>query len=86
MTLSSSEISEMIKNKIPDAEIEIEDLRGDNNHYHAKIRSKEFRGLTKIEQHNYLFSLQKVCLVTKEQYLGTCTLETLQKSRLIEKA
>jgi len=55
MTLSSSEISEMIKNKIPDAEIEIEDLRGDNNHYHAKIRSKEFRGLTKIEQHKLVY-------------------------------
>tara|TARA_B100001115_G_scaffold150652_1_gene120044 strand:+ start:1661 stop:1891 length:231 start_codon:yes stop_codon:yes gene_type:complete len=56
MTLSSSEISEMIKNKIPDAEIEIEDLRGDNNHYHAKIRSKEFRGLTKIEQHKLVYN------------------------------
>ena len=56
MTLSSSEISEMIKNKIPDAEIEIEDLRGDNNHYHAKIKSKEFRGLTKIEQHKLVYN------------------------------
>tara|TARA_Y100000589_G_scaffold325269_1_gene362906 strand:+ start:295 stop:525 length:231 start_codon:yes stop_codon:yes gene_type:complete len=56
MTLSSSEISEMIKSKIPDAEIEIEDLRGDNNHYHAKIRSKEFRGLTKIEQHKLVYN------------------------------
>ena len=46
MTLSSKQISEMIKNKIPDAKIEIEDLRGDNNHYHAKISSKEFRGLS----------------------------------------
>ena len=33
MTLSATEIEEMIKKKIPDAVIEIEDLRGDNNHY-----------------------------------------------------
>ncbi len=56
MTLSSKQISEMIKNKIPDAKIEIEDLRGDNNHYHAKITSKEFRGLSKIDQHKLIYS------------------------------
>ena len=47
MTLSPEQITNMIKKNLPDAEIEIEDLR-DNNHYHAKIKSKSFKGLSKL--------------------------------------
>ena len=46
MTLSAQEITNLIK-KIPDAIIEINDIRGDNNHYHAKIISQKFKGLSK---------------------------------------
>ena len=55
MTLTPNQIVEMIKRDIPDAEIEIEDLRGDNNHYHAKINSKDFNGLSKINQHQLVY-------------------------------
>ena len=55
MTLSAEEISKLIKDKIPDAKIEIKDLRGDNNHYHAEIRSKKFKGLSKIQQHQLVY-------------------------------
>ena len=55
MTLSPEQIIEMIKKKLPDAEVEIKDLRGDNNHYHAKIKSKSFKGLSKIKQHQLVY-------------------------------
>ncbi len=55
MTLTAAQISELIKQKLPDASIEIEDLKGDNNHYHAKIRSSAFKGLTKIKQHKLVY-------------------------------
>ena len=55
MTLSATEIEEMIKKKIPDAVIEIEDLRGDNNHYYAIIKSSQFSGLSKIKQHKMVY-------------------------------
>ena len=45
MKLSSEDIVEMIKKKLPDAKVHIVDLRGDNDHYHATIESKEFKGL-----------------------------------------
>ena len=48
MKLSSNDIIEMIKKKLPDARIQIEDLRGDNNNYHATIESGEFKGLSKV--------------------------------------
>ena len=52
MTLTPNQIVEMIKKHIPDAEIEIEDLRGDNNHYHAKIKSKDFKVFQKLNNTN----------------------------------
>tara|TARA_E500000178_G_C16326035_1_gene446835 strand:- start:82 stop:312 length:231 start_codon:yes stop_codon:yes gene_type:complete len=56
MTLSAEEIKKLIKNKIPDAIIEIDDIKGDNNHYHAKIISKKFKGLSKLKQHKMVYA------------------------------
>jgi stress-induced morphogen len=59
MALSIEEINKLIKSSIPDADIEIKDLAGDNNHYSAKISSKIFNGISKIEQHKLVYkSLQ----------------------------
>jgi len=59
MALSIKEIRELITSSIPDAIIEIKDLVGDSNHYSAKISSKIFNGMSKIEQHKLVYkSLQ----------------------------
>ncbi len=59
MALSIETIKELITSSIPDASIEIKDLKGDNNHYAAKITSKVFNGKSKIEQHKIVYkSLQ----------------------------
>ena len=42
MGLKLEEIKILIKEALPDAEITIKDLAGDENHYSATIRSKEF--------------------------------------------
>jgi len=55
MSLSINEIKKLITGSIPDATIEIKDLVGDNNHYSAKISSKEFNGISKIEQHKLVY-------------------------------
>ena len=44
MSLKQEEIKSLIKESIPDAEIDIKDLAGDNNHYAATIKSKLFKG------------------------------------------
>ena len=51
MSLKLEEIKSLIKKAIPDAEITIQDLAGDENHYSATIKSKIFTGKSKIEQH-----------------------------------
>ena len=55
MTLTAIQIRELIQKKLPDASIEIEDIRGDNNHYHATIKSSAFKGLSKLNQHKLVY-------------------------------
>ena len=55
MALKIDEIESLIKKAIPDAEITIKDLAGDNNHYSATIKSKVFSGKSRIEQHKLVY-------------------------------
>ena len=59
MAILKNEIKRLILESIPDADIEIEDLMGDNNHYSAKISSTIFNGKTKIEQHKLVYKSLK---------------------------
>ena len=59
MALKIEEIKNLITESIPDAAIEIKDLRGDNNHYSAKIISTKFNGISKIEQHKLVYKSLK---------------------------
>ena len=55
MSLKMEEVESLIKKGIPDADISIKDLAGDENHYSATIKSKEFKGKTKIQQHKLVY-------------------------------
>ena len=59
MALKIEEIKSLIKESLPDAEIIIKDLAGDENHYSATIRSKIFSGKSKIEQHKLVYKALK---------------------------
>ena len=59
MPLPIEEIKKLITTSIPDASIEIIDLKGDSNHYSATIESKMFSGLSKIEQHKLVYKSLK---------------------------
>ena len=59
MPMKKEDIHVLIKESIPDAIIEIEDIRGDENHYSATVISKSFQGMSKINQHKMVYdSLQ----------------------------
>ena len=53
------EIESLIKEAMPDATVEIQDLAGDGNHYSATISSTQFSGKSKIEQHKMVYSSLK---------------------------
>ena len=59
MTLKLEEIKKLIKESMPDAEISIQDLAGDENHYSATIISKVFSGKSKIDQHKLVYKALK---------------------------
>ena len=59
MPMPIDEIKKLIKEKIPDASIEIKDLMGDNNHYEAVIKSSEFNNLSKVDQHKLVYKSLK---------------------------
>ncbi|MEM7123818.1 MAG: BolA family transcriptional regulator [Pseudomonadota bacterium] len=59
MAMSAAEIEQMIQEAFPDASIEIDDLRGDGDHYAAKIVSGAFVGKTRVQQHQLVYKALK---------------------------
>tara|TARA_B100000029_G_scaffold152044_1_gene147130 strand:+ start:407 stop:640 length:234 start_codon:yes stop_codon:yes gene_type:complete len=59
MAMDLKEIEKLIKESIPDALVEIQDLAGDGNHYSAIVSSSEFVGKSKIQQHKLVYSSLK---------------------------
>ena len=59
MAMNLKEIESLIKEAMPDATVDIQDLAGDGNHYSATIISSKFSGKSKIEQHKMVYSSLK---------------------------
>ena len=55
MPMEQSEIERLIKASLPDAEVEITDLAGDNNHFSAHVTSSTFNGKSRIQQHKMVY-------------------------------
>ena len=55
MPIEQFKLEELIKNKFPNANILVEDLAGDNNHYSVSIESSAFNGLSRIQQHQLVY-------------------------------
>ena len=56
MAMQAAEIEAMIQEAFPDATIEIEDLRGDGDHYAAYVVSRAFEGMPRIKQHQLVYA------------------------------
>ncbi len=56
MAMDASEIERRIKAALPDAQIEIRDLAGDGDHYAATVISEQFRGKSRVQQHQMVYA------------------------------
>ena len=56
MAMDVAEIERLIKEGLPDAEVHIEDLRGDGDHYAAYVASSSFEGLSRVKQHQLVYA------------------------------
>ena len=75
MSIKLEEIRNLIKEAVPDAEITIHDLAGDNNHYSATIKSKVFSGKSKIAQHQLVYKALKGKMGNELHALALKTME-----------
>ena len=56
MPMAATEIEQLIKASIPDAEVSIRDLAGDGDHYAARVVSRSFKGMSRIKQHQAVYA------------------------------
>jgi stress-induced morphogen len=52
----ANEIERLIKASIPDAEVTIRDLAGDGDHYAARVVARSFEGMSRVKQHQTVYS------------------------------
>ena len=55
MPMDPGEIERLIKESLPDAEVRIQDLAGDGDHYAAHVKSAAFKGKTRVQQHQMVY-------------------------------
>lgn len=59
MAMDAAEIERLIVAAFPDAKVEIRDLAGDGDHYAATVISEQFRGKTRVQQHQMVYDALK---------------------------
>ena len=74
MAMEAAEIERLIREGIPDAEVLIEDLRGDGDHYAAQVTSASFTGKSRVQQHQMVYKALKGSM---EQALHALALTTV---------
>jgi stress-induced morphogen len=60
--IANEALTELIRAKLPDAEVGIFDRTGTMDHFNVTVRSKAFRGKTLIEQHQLVYGALRAAL------------------------
>ncbi len=77
MPVAQDDLNQMLREAFPDADIEITDLAGDNDHYKARIVSTAFQGLNRVQQHQLVYRALKGKM---DSELHALALETIPAS------
>jgi stress-induced morphogen len=64
MSIKKEEFEKILIQNFPDAQFEVIDTRGDQDHYRVKISSPEFKTMTRVQKHRLVNSRLK-------DYVGT---------------
>ncbi len=56
MPMSVTDLEASLRQAFPDAEIQIDDLAGDGDHYRARIVSSAFKGMSRVRQHQMVYA------------------------------
>lgn len=55
MPMAAPEIERLIKERFPDAQVEIRDLAGDGDHFAAHVIAPAFKGKSRVQQHKMVY-------------------------------
>jgi stress-induced morphogen len=55
MPMSQEELETRLRQAFPDADVTVQDLAGDGDHYRARIVSEAFKGLPRVRQHQLVY-------------------------------
>lgn len=77
MVMDAETIAQLILSALPDAEIEINDLRGDGTHFSAIVTAKAFTGKSRVDQHRMVYTALKEVL---NEQLHALSLQTIISS------
>ena len=82
MPMSVETLRQHLVDACPDAEIAIEDLAGDGDHYRARIVSSAFSGLSRVKQHQLVYAALKGQMGGELHALAleTCAPQTAQET------
>ena len=61
MPILQSDLEDRLKAAFPEGKVIITDLAGDNDHYQAEITCTTFKGLSRIQQHQKVYTALKDC-------------------------
>ncbi len=59
MAMERSTLEAYLREAFPDARITLTDLAGDNDHWQAEIVAEQFRGKSRVAQHQLVYAALK---------------------------
>lgn len=60
--MNADDIAALLRDKMPDAEIQTQDTRGDGRHFTVSVVSAAFEGLSRIQQHQMVYKALGACV------------------------
>jgi stress-induced morphogen len=55
MAVAQDKLYSLLKEAFADAEVTIQDLAGDGDHYAVTVKSSAFKGMTRVQQHKMVY-------------------------------
>lgn len=59
MAIRAEELEALLREAFADADIAVQDLAGDGDHYKAIVRSRAFAGKSRVAQHQMVYAALK---------------------------
>ncbi|WP_392530666.1 BolA family protein [Nostoc sp. C117] len=79
--ISPQQVEAIIKAELPDAQVQVQDLTGGNDHYQVTVVSSHFAGKGLVQQHKLIYGALRQAISTEAIHalsLKTYTPETWQ--------